>query len=145
MNIREYVIENDWRDVDTDKWFARWPNFSPREMADRDTSRLKIEVDFMDKLQNFRTHVGQPLIIPLGARTAYRTPLSNQKAGGGIESQHIEGRAADIQIPGGKWGHESMIAGARAVGMTGIGIYDTFIHVDNRPGDPAFWDERTKP
>lgn len=51
------------------------------------------------------------------------------------------GKAADIVIEG--WDPVEVAALAEEVGFVGIGLYNTFTHVDVRDGDPTRWDSRT--
>ncbi len=47
-------------------------------------------------LQPLRDHVGRPIVISSG----YRSPALNVAVGGARESAHMQGRAADITVPG---------------------------------------------
>ena len=84
-----------------------------------------------------RAHFG-PLIV----NSAYRTPEHNRSIGGKPRSQHKEGRALDLTLPGrgtpdGKARiaelHDWFVAHADELMLGGIGKYRTFVHVDIRP------------
>lgn len=63
--------------------------------------------------------------------SGYRTPEYNAKLAKSVKkSQHVLGRAADIQIPG--LSVEDLNLLARTVGVGGVGLYvgDKFVHVD---------------
>jgi zinc D-Ala-D-Ala carboxypeptidase len=122
------------------EWNKRWPDFTPDEVCCKGTKQIFIQIEAMDKLQKMRNII----MLPLKINSAYRTPAYNKEIGGSINSQHIFGRAFDVKIRGGKWGVEEMKKAARMVGFTGVGLYDTFIHVDNRPSGQADWDMRGK-
>ncbi|TCO78003.1 YcbK family protein [Marinisporobacter balticus] len=91
-------------------------------------------------LQEMREKIGRPIIINSG----YRSPAYNKKINGSPKSQHILGKAADIRIVG--FSPEEIAKLAVKMGFTGIGIYDTFTHVDVRdnphPRGYAYWDMR---
>jgi uncharacterized protein YcbK (DUF882 family) len=72
----------------------------------------------------------QPLII----HSSYRTPTWNAKVGGAKSSQHLFGKALDIQPT--KMTviamHRILLRHATALGLGGLGLYNTFIHIDIR-------------
>lgn len=86
--------------------------------------------DFMEKLQMVRMLYRKPMIITSGFRcNNYNMAIKGQPG-----SQHLLGRAADIHVADST---ERYILAALAfqVGMTGIGIDKTFIHMDLRKED----------
>ena len=103
------------------------PNFSVAEFACHDGSdTILIDTMLAYYLQKIREHFGKSVTI----NSAYRTPAYNASIGGASESQHMEGRAADIVISGVT--PQAVATYANALGMGGIGIYKTFTHVDTR-------------
>lgn len=75
---------------------------------------------------------------PLKILSAYRTPSHNRKIGGARFSQHVEGRALDLKPPKGmsvEMFFSLIKSGAEAMGIGGIGLYKTFVHVDIRSVD----------
>lgn len=73
---------------------------------------------------------------PIKINSAYRTPSHNRKIGGARNSQHLEGRALDLEPPKGmsvEMFFALIRSGAEAMGIGGIGLYKTFVHVDCRP------------
>lgn len=74
----------------------RWPNFTPEEMACKETGALVIQPAFMDRLQRLRTELGFPFVISSGYRSA-RHSVERAKARPGA---HVLGRAVDIVAPG---------------------------------------------
>lgn len=72
---------------------------------------------------------GRPLRIVSG----YRSPAYNRRIGGARNSQHIYGRAADLE-PG-----RCTVAQALACGAVGVGHDDHgwVVHLDVRPGRPV--------
>lgn len=120
--------------IPTGLW--QWPNFSPREIACKGSGSLMLVPAALDKLQALRDRLCRPLVIVSG----YRSPGHNQRVGGAPKSKHMDGIAFDIACTPVQ--QTELIAAARAVGFTGIGRYDTFVHVDLGPA--RSWDERTR-
>lgn len=104
-------------------------NFKVKEFACKDGSDpVFISVELVTVLQKIRTHFGKPVNIT----SAYRTPTYNKKVGGVNNSQHLYGRAADIKVTGVKPKDVAAYAEKLLPNKGGIGIYDTFTHVDVR-------------
>jgi uncharacterized protein YcbK (DUF882 family) len=126
-----------WRDVPKDGW--RWPNFSPTEIARRDTGKLLVHEAALDKLQELRDRLGKPLIV----RSGYRSPEHNRAVGGAKRSKHMEGTAFDIAMSN----HDpaAFETAARKAGFLGFGFYppSDFIHIDLGP--KRVWGERFAP
>lgn len=101
------------------------------------TNLVKVDPELVDRLQRLRTKIGRPIYITSG----FRTVEHNRNVGGSPNSQHLLGKAADIQVNG--LSITALLAEVRSVGFRGIGLYDSYIHVDVRQ-TPAFWDYRTK-
>ena len=73
------------------------PSFTVREFRCRDgTDTIMIDEGLVVLLQCIREHFGKPITITSG----YRTAEHNAKVGGSKSSQHLLGRAADIQVAG---------------------------------------------
>ncbi len=71
------------------------PAFRVREFRCRDgTDTILIDEGLVVLLQCIREHFGKPVTITSG----YRTASHNTKVGGSKSSQHLLGRAADIQV-----------------------------------------------
>lgn len=115
-------------------------DFSLYEFQCKDGSQLvKIDSKLVDKLQQLRDRLGIPMIINSG----YRTPEHNKRVNGSINSQHLLGKAVDISILNQKLPIETIRDLAETIGFDGIGMYDTFIHLDVR-GYKHKFDLRTK-
>jgi len=100
------------------------------------------DMELVYKLQQLRDEIGKPIKIV----SAYRSPAYNQKCGGSPKSQHKLGKAVDIQIAK---NFDYVVDVARKLGFTGIGIYDTFVHLDirdnpNKTRGYSFWDMRRR-
>lgn len=121
-----------WQDVPTREW--PWPNFAPAEIACRGSDELLADHDALCRLQALRYLLARPVRI----NSAYRSEAHNKAVGGSPTSLHLQGRAFDIVLRA--FDREELKAAARAVGFTGIGDYDTFVHVDTGP--TRTWDYR---
>lgn len=105
-------------------------------------SKSGLQSSFVEKLKQLEAVIG-----PVTYNSAYRSPEYNKKVGGAQDSQHIKGLAVDIARNSYKENPQQLIEIATGLGFTGIGIYDTFVHLDMRsnphPRGYSFWDERS--
>ena len=110
-------------------------NFRAREFDCQGTgccTETKIDEKLVDYLQQIRTHFGKPVYL-----TAYRCQKHNAATpNAASNSYHIYGRAADFHIDGVK--PEEIAKYAESIGVKGIGLYDTFVHIDTRE-TKSFW------
>jgi uncharacterized protein YcbK (DUF882 family) len=93
-----------------------------------------VDYELVNLLEDIREHFGQPVYI----NSACRCPMHNANEGGASQSQHLKGRAADISV---KDVDPSVVAGYVELNgiVGGIGIYNSFTHIDTRSGFPARW------
>ena len=98
-------------------------------------------IKLANQLQILRDIVSKPIKI----NSAYRCEKHNKKVGGVKNSQHLLGKAADIQVKGYK---PEILAGLideliydGHMLQGGIGVYNTFVHYDFRK-TKARWDYR---
>lgn len=95
-------------------------------------STTPVDEKLVDYLQKIRTHFGKPVHI-----TAYRCKKHNASvANAASNSYHIYGRAADFHIDGVT--PAEIAKYAESIGINGIGLYDTFVHIDTRT-TKSFW------
>lgn len=99
-------------------------------------------------LEEIRNYSGGPLHINSG----YRDPAYNASIGGAENSQHIHFRAADVRSD--VWTPLELyqyVDQHEDRELYGLGIYNTFVHIDCRYADgfnmyadgfPARWDQR---
>jgi len=116
-----------------------WP-----ELACRDRIRTPYPLDWRatravelsGAFEELRVAVGLPLVVLSG----YRTKAHNTAVGGAANSQHCQGRALDLRPPRG-WTVMQLAAVAREIpSIRGLGVYDTFLHIDVRLTDRrAVW------
>lgn len=84
-------------------------------------------------LQQIREHFGEPIPGPTG----YRCPTHNAKVPNASKtSLHTKGRAVDFHIPGVP--PLEVAQYAESIGVLGIGLYDNFVHIDDRT-KKSFW------
>lgn len=91
-----------------------------------------IDVNLVNSLQKIRDKYNKPVIINSG----YRCNKHNKAVGGATLSKHRFGMAADIRIKG--VAPEAIAAYAESIGIKGIGLYSSFVHIDTRR-KKAFW------
>lgn len=96
-----------------------------------------------ENLQILRDYLGFPIQINSG----YRSPEQNKKVGGAPNSMHMQGKAADIvcqkYTPHQVYTAVLTLISQGKVWFGGVGLYDTFVHVDIR-NDKVRWDLRKK-
>ena len=109
-------------------------NFKLSEFACSHTGKNEMDSSFLSKLDELRDRCGFPFVIT----SAYRDithPVEAKKNKGGT---HTQGIAADIRVSNGTQKY-TIVKEAMAMGFTGIGIANTFIHVDTRTTTPVIW------
>lgn len=88
--------------------------------------------ELMEIFEKIRHECGNK---PITILSAYRTPEWNKQVGGARFSQHVEGRALDLRPPKGmsnKEFYQLIKANCDKWGITGLGYYKNFVHVDTR-------------
>lgn len=104
-------------------------NFRVREFACKDGSDVVfVSSKLVEVLQAIRDHFKAPVTINSG----YRSVSYNKKIKGAQFSQHQYGTAADIQVEGVEPEEVYAYAEKLMPKTGGIGLYDTFTHVDVR-------------
>lgn len=104
-------------------------NFKVKEFACSDGSDpIFIDDELVKTLQEIRKVFNKPVKIT----SAYRTPGRNKAVGGTQYSQHLYGKAADIKINGVSPKKIAECAEKLMPKSGGIGIYNTFVHIDTR-------------
>lgn len=98
-----------------------------------------VDAVLLEKIQKLRDYWS----CPISFNSAYRCQERNDQVGGAVNSQHLLGRAVDIPLSCFDVDIEAVSESAEIIGFTGIGLYDTFIHLDVRNGPFAYWDSRS--
>jgi len=95
---------------------------------------LIVNYGFITKIEELREFLGFSFIV----NSFYRCEKYNKEVGGVKNSYHLLGRAMDIQASGEK--AYKIVQHASDFGFRGIGVYPTFIHLDDREQDRiCFW------
>mgnify|MGYP005921579347 FL=1 len=116
-------------------------HFGVWEFKCKDNSRvIVLDKALVELLEIIRLHYNKPLHINSGYRTVqYNATLKNSSP----KSQHILGKAADIWLDDISPKQLYSWLDSSYPNSLGIGIYNTFVHVDVREGKSR-WDYRTK-
>ena len=130
MAIKQYSLK-----ADRKKKLS--PNFTVYEFRCRDGSDVvMIDESLVVLLQCIREHFGKPITITSG----YRTGTHNTAVGGSRSSQHLLGKAADIQVAGVSVEDVAAYAESLMPAWGGVGRYPVkagrtkgWVHVDTRP------------
>lgn len=108
-------------------------HFKIKEFRCKDGSdEIIIEEELCIKLEQLRNKINKPVHILSG----FRTNEYNKKINGAKGSYHLTGSAADIKVEG--VDPKIIAIYAAKVGFNGIGVYDSFVHVDIRKSD-YYW------
>lgn len=129
------MIVPHWRDAPWDP--ARWPNFTPRELACRGDGEYFHDPAGFDALQRLRDAMGAPIRVTSGHRSA----LHNARVGGAPGSAHLR-FAADVALDG--HDPQRLLAAAQEAGFRSFGFYQTFLHMDRRPARRWFGGEHAR-
>lgn len=154
MIVTEDLVRDAAGNIDWSVWpyglGARWPHFTPAEFRCGDEDEIILCTRKLDALEELRARaceaagVDAPLRInrpSLGLmRRGYRTAAANALVRGSKNSQHMRGRADDVDCPVLTPKELALLAeGVPVYREGGIGVYDTFVHLDSRPDGPARW------
>ena len=115
------------------------PHFYEHEFACKccgQTGDKKQLMILVARLEMLRSKFNKPVFVVSG----YRCPDHNKRVGGAPKSQHLLTQAADIRVEG--ISPERIAKLAHGI-FNGIGLYDSFTHVDTRAKRTS-WDGRTK-
>ena len=114
-----------WSLVDPSNW--PWQHFSPQELASRGDGSIHSVMEAVDLLEKLR----EQLNVPLRIHSAYRDPLHNARIGGAPRSRHKIGDAFDVGVN--NIDRFALLRAVTDLGFSGIGKYQTFLHIDTRP------------
>lgn len=89
-----------------------------------------------EKLVNYLQKIRDRFAAPVKITSGFRCEKHNAAVGGTDGSYHKKGRAADITVSGVK--PLEVARYAESIGVKGIGLYDSFVHIDTRT-TKYFW------
>jgi uncharacterized protein YcbK (DUF882 family) len=116
-------------------WLSEFKSNDGEEMPENVFENINIVAEQLQELRDV-------VCVPIKVTSGYRSPSHNEDVGGVSNSQHLYGKAADIQVENYKPReiynllNEMMNNGEIVQG--GLGLYDTFVHYDIR-GYKARW------
>lgn len=122
------------------------PHFKLEEFASPGADYFPIPVinnlwELAQNLESLRFYIGEAIHVNSG----WRTTVHNAAVGGGMRSQHLKGKAADIWTKGLSpeelYKKIEYLIRIEVIKEGGLGLYDTFVHYDIR-GTKARWDYR---
>jgi uncharacterized protein YcbK (DUF882 family) len=123
-------------------------NFKKSEFDCNCGCEMPDEVFFnIEKLANQLQYLRDFIELPITITNAYRCRSHNKAVGGVSNSQHILGKAADLQVKcistDELYKVIDTLAEYNHVMQGGLGLYDTFVHYDIR-GKETRWNNKTK-
>lgn len=89
-------------------------------------SKTPLDIELIGYAQVIRNYFNKPITINSG----YRCQKHNKSVGGAKNSRHTQGMACDIVVKGIK--PKEVAKFAETIGIRGIGLYDSFVHIDSR-------------
>lgn len=119
------------------------PHFKANEFACACCKEYRIAIDVLEGLERAREMAGTPLAVARTTLTSsvnpggsgYRCPAHNARVpGASPTSNHMKGTAADVSVPSKILTPKQLAAIMEQIPVFrdgGIGIYPTFVHVDN--------------
>lgn len=115
-------------------------HFSRSEFACKDgCGKDTVDAELLSVLEDVRNHFGRAVYINSGNRCEEH----NRAVGGVPDSQHTKSRAADIRVAGTMPDDVALYLLKKYENEYGIGMYDTFVHIDTRTGSKSRWDFRS--
>lgn len=104
----------------------RYFKLSEFHSPDINSGGEKMDVEFMQMLDDARHKSGVPYVVTSG----YRTAAHNRAVRGARNSAHLRGKAADIRATS-RTQFEAIVIGAVLAGFRRIGTAANFVHLDN--------------
>lgn len=93
----------------------------------------QMDIAFLEKLDSARCVAQVPFVL----LSAYRSPEHDRSKGRSGKGYHTLGRAVDVKCVDGQTRWRIVYACLRL--SLSVGIYPTFIHIDNRPNCVIFY------
>lgn len=93
----------------------------------------QMDTDFLELLDKVREDAGVPFVL----LSAYRNPSHDMTRGRTGKGYHTLGRAVDVSCMNGNI-RLIMIKACISLGLS-VGVYPTFLHIDNRSNQVVFY------
>ena len=93
-----------------------------------------MDFGFLERLDTLRDKCGFAFVITSG----YRCPEHPSEAAKERPGTHTQGIAADIKVDSGVQRHR-IVDEALKMGFRGVGVANSFVHVDDRRTYPVMW------
>lgn len=131
------------------------PDFKLSEFDSPGSDRVIIRNSILDVVQRLRDAAGASVIVNSGYRTweyhvgIYRRIAERRGERFDLDdvpsrSAHLTGHAVDVDVVGER--PEAVAQWAeRQPEVTGVGRYNSFTHIDTKPGGDRRWDRRSEP
>lgn len=105
-----------------------------QKLWDESTRKERANIrDLAQRLEVYRQAFGLPIKITSG----FRSPALNKAVGGHLNSEHLQGKAADFVIVGKMPTDTVVVDTLKKTWPGGVGFYRTFIHLDL--GEQKVW------
>lgn len=110
-------------------------HFTLDEFDCRETGENQMSNNFLIMIDRLREECGFPFVITSGFRSKQHSAERNKPNGG----YHTKGVAADVSVSNSQQRYK-IVEKAIELGFKGIGVANTFVHVDLRnTNDPVMW------
>ena len=113
---------------------ANISHFKRSDFACKCCGKIVVNDHLIAKLEELRRELGD---VKIYITNGYRCPRHNKEVRGAHSSYHMKGIAVDIKVE--HYRPAEIAEVAKMVGFTGIGIYQTWTHIDLRGGDLVCW------
>jgi uncharacterized protein YcbK (DUF882 family) len=120
------------------KWTIRHFKSKEFDSPDEPGSGVKMNSDFLKKLDQARLFAGFPWKVNAG----FRTSSHNAKIKGAKFSKHLTGEAVDIACTNSEKRYK-IVQAAMQAGINGIEVCDRHVHLDNREQE-TLWTDKSK-
>ena len=114
-------------------WSRYYPVFKKEEFDCQETGENDMQEQFLDRLYMLRNMYDKPMVITSG----YRSPNHSLEKSKPKPGTHTKGIAADVRVYG--QDKYELARLAFELGFTGIGISNSFIHLDISDERKAIW------
>lgn len=108
--------------------------FDISEFDCKETGENEMDPNFVKDLDTLRSRCEFPFVVTSG----YRSPNHSIEKAKKKPGMHSTGRAVDIAVNNGAQRYK-LVKEAMSMGFTGIGIYKSHVHLDQRNKNFVMW------